>query len=220
MSLRKKYSLLLSLIVVGRTQAFTIMLDPAGDAKHAGRVIEDSFERGITLQFAEKLKKLLEASDTSLRVILTRFPGESLEPLQNANFANRLGVDYYLSIHFYYEKEIKPQLFLYYFVNNPPDRWRKSTSELFFEPYDKAHVAHGATTQNCAEMMKNVLSRAEYSSLFEVKGLWGIPFKPLVGVVCPVTLGFEASLKTKDQWNMYLDPLLQSLLQSIKKMRV
>lgn len=39
---------------------FTLMIDPAGDAKHAGRVIEDSFERGITLQCAEKLKKMLK----------------------------------------------------------------------------------------------------------------------------------------------------------------
>jgi N-acetylmuramoyl-L-alanine amidase len=221
MSLKKKYYLLLlSLLSLSWDMgAFTIMLDPAGDAKHAGRVIEDSFERGITLQFAERLKKLLETYDPSLRVILTRFPGESLEPLQNANFANRLEVDCYLSIHFYYEKETKPQISLYYFMNNPTDSWKKASSELCFEPYDKAHVSHVATTQASAEVMKNVLSGAEYNALFEVKGLWGIPFKPLVGIVCPVSLGFEASLKTKDQWSIYLNPLLHSIIHSMRKLQ-
>lgn len=200
-------------------QSLTIMLDPAGDAKHAGRVIEDSFERGITLQCAERLKKLLEQYDPTLRVILTRFPGETLEPLQNANFANRLEVDCYISIHFYYEHEAKPQVFLYYFMNNPTDCWKKQSTQLLFEPYDKAHVHHAATAKEYAELVKHVMSKSDYSSLFDVQGFWGIPFKPLIGIVSPVAIGIEASLKKKDQWTMYLDPILKSIMALAKKLR-
>jgi len=35
------------------------MLNPAGDAHDAGRTLSDGFERGVTRQFAEKLKKSL-----------------------------------------------------------------------------------------------------------------------------------------------------------------
>src|SRR3972149_4092399 len=77
---------------------FTIMIDPAGDAKRAGRMLEDNFERGITLSCANCLKHDLEKKYTNVRVILSRFPGETLESMQNANFANRLQVDFYISI--------------------------------------------------------------------------------------------------------------------------
>ena len=79
---------------------FSIMLDPAGDAKHTGRQIDDNLERGISLQFTEKLKQTLEKQHPEIHVVLSRFPGETIYHLQNANFANRLEVDFYLSIHF------------------------------------------------------------------------------------------------------------------------
>lgn len=193
---------------------FTLMLDPAGDAKHAGRIIEDSFERGITLQCAEKLKKYLEYHDPTLRVILTRFPGESLEPLQNANFANRLEVDLYVSFHFYYEDVPKPELFVYYFCNDATDGWQKPMVELAFVPYDKAHRATLTLTKKVVEVLEKSLKKDSYASLFDYKGTFGIPFKPLVGIACPA-LGFEISLKKKDQWSLYLEPMMQSLFEVI-----
>ena len=39
---------------------FTIMIDPAGDAKNTGRQIDDTLERAVTLQFAQKLKSEIE----------------------------------------------------------------------------------------------------------------------------------------------------------------
>ncbi len=200
------------LFQISCARQFTLMLDPAGDAKHAGRIIEDSFERGITLQFAEKLKKYLEIHDPSLRVILTRFPGESLEPLQNASFANRLDVDLYVSFHFYYEDAPKPELFVYYFLNDSTDCWQKPTVDLAFIPYDKAHRTKLSTTKKIATALEQSLKQKSYASLFEYKGTIGVPFKPLIGIVGPA-IGIEISLKKKDQWSLYVTPLMQSLLQ-------
>src|SRR5579859_5868722 len=74
-----------------QVKPFSIMLDPAGDAQITGRIIDDSYERGITLQLCEDIKKQLEADHPkNTRIVLTRFPGETIDPLQNANFANRL----------------------------------------------------------------------------------------------------------------------------------
>ena len=71
------------------------MLDPAGDAQYPGRIIDDSFERGITLQCVEELQRAITRQFPHVRVVLTRFPGETCQPLQNAHFANRLDVDLY-----------------------------------------------------------------------------------------------------------------------------
>lgn len=185
------------------------MLDPAGDAQHAGRHIDDCFERGITLQCAEALKKAVEQAYPRVRVILSRFPGESLEPLQNANFANRLHIDLYISLHFYYEKDAKPQLSLYHFVYNPiTDYWKHTYDQLSLRPYDKAHQGSIHTTKKWARHIFDSIKQD--SSQFEVKGLFGIPFKPLIGVCMPA-LGIEASIKDKRGWQMYIQPLVASL---------
>src|SRR5271156_6610097 len=94
---------------------FTLMLDPAGDAQNPGRIIEDSFERGITLQCMQELQAVIAQRFPRIRVVVTRSPGETRQPLQNANFANRLDVDLYISIHCYPESKPKSQLYLYYF---------------------------------------------------------------------------------------------------------
>src|SRR5205807_2641706 len=118
---------------------FTIMLNPAGDAKDAGRSLNDSFERGITLQFCQELKKEIENNYKSVRVVLTRIPGETIEPLLNANFSNRLNADLFLSIHFYKENAVSPKIFLYNYINKPLFCLPK-IDDLYFYQYDDAYL--------------------------------------------------------------------------------
>ena len=190
---------------------FSIMLDPAGDAKHTGRQIEDSLERGITLQCAQQLKKQLESLYPGIRVILTRFPGETIYPLQNANFSNRLDVDLYLSIHFYPETKTKPDLFLYYFSRG--DEFVTKASDLMFCPYDCAHRINGPTTRSCAQQMATVFSTHE--KLFDFHGPFGLPFKPLVGVKAPA-IAIEIGVKEITDWRRYIEPIAQSLEPIVK----
>ncbi len=195
---------------------FSIMLDPAGDTKNTGRIIEDSFERGITLQFAEQLKKLLEERHLGIRVVLTRFPGETIEPLQNANFANRLDIDLYVSIHFYQERGSRPTLYMYHFLYNPiTDFWAKPKA-LSFYPYDQAHLSNLTQTVLWGERIKNSLKSDEFKQLFDVKGLYGLPFGPLIGIKAPA-IAFEAGLKNKTFWKIYLEPLAQAINNLIQE---
>ena len=189
-------------------KVFTIMLEPARDAKDTGRPIDDCFERGITLQFTEKLKKNLETEYPTIRVILSRFAGESLEPFQNANFANRLDVDLYLSFHFFEEKEEKPILYLYHFVYNKTTDYWSQNNTLQFIPYDQAHRTNLILTKKYAEHMHEALQ--SFKKQFEVKAPISFPFQPLIGIQAPA-LAIEASLKAKDEWSIYLDPIVQSL---------
>lgn len=187
---------------------FSIMLDPAGDAKHTGRQIGDSLERGITLQFAEKLKKKLEKQYPDIRVILTRFPGETIYPLQNASFSNCLDVDFYLSIHFFPETKTKPDLFLYYFSYG--DDFVTRVPELFFCPYDQAHRINGSITRSWANEIAKILMNDTHKKLFNVNSILGIPFKPIIGIKAPA-IAIEIGLKEKIDWKKYIKPIATSL---------
>jgi len=178
------------------------MLDPAGDAQNTGRQIDDYLERGITLQFAEKLKPQLEKMFDNVRVVLTRFPGEAIEHLQNANFANRLDVDFYLSIHFYKEKAVKPHVYLYSFCRH--DDFITKRPDLYFYMYDQAHLINREQTKACVAEMKNIFLCDNYKKMFEFCGVFNLPFKPLLAVKAPA-VGIEIGLRKKEDWEKYLD---------------
>jgi N-acetylmuramoyl-L-alanine amidase len=201
--------LLLSLCILSTASMFahpfTIMLNPAGDAKQTGRKIDDSFERGITLQCAEQLKTALEARSSNVRVVLTRFPGETLEPLQNANFANRLDVDVYISLHFYQETAIKPGVYLYTFAyGNEPTG---AVSDMALYSFDKAHLLNKTMSTWWAQQMCKHL---ENSVSFECKSIAALPFKPLIGIKAPA-FALEIGLKNKHDWKEYVDVLAEGI---------
>lgn len=195
-------------------QPFFIMIDPAGDAKHIGRKIDDSFERGITLQCAEALKTTLEER-YSIRVVLTRFPGEALEPLQNANFANRLKVDLYLNLHCYQESNSRPQLFIYRCSQG--NEFVTKTSELAWHPYDQAHQINSKTTRIWAHTIHKNLDN--YKNLFDCRGIFAVPFKPLLGITAPA-LALEIGIKKSADWRMIVEPLVASLHPIIQSAHV
>lgn len=186
---------------------FTIMIDPAGDAQYPGRVIDGSFERGLTLQFAEELKERLENKYTGIRVILTRFSGETVEPLQNAMFANRLNVDIYLSIHFYHQKQNLSTIYIYQLLYNPAtDFWQRITHPLSFIPVNKAYLINSAQAKKLGTILQKSLREQEKRLEYTCKDLLGIPFKPLIGIRAPA-LGIEIGLKNKEDWQRFIEPI-------------
>ena len=194
-------------------QVFTIMLDPAGDAQNTGRQIDDYLERGITLQFAEKLKSKLEKRFDGIRVVLTRFPGEAIGYLQNANFANRLDVNFYLSIHFYKETEVKPRVYIYTYCRHDDFITRKS--DLYFYPYDQAHLINRNQTKKCAHIIKDIFFKDMYKKRFDLCGLFNLPFKPLIAIKAPA-VGLEIGLRKKEDWKNYLDVFVDCIEKIIE----
>ena len=168
------------------------MIDPAGDAKNTGRRIEDSFERGITMQCAEQLKQTLEQRLPNISIILTRAPGEIVHPLQNANFANQINVNLYISLHFYQEKETRPTLYIYQFSYN--DTFITKSFDLSFTPYDQAHIVNFPKTGGWGKQIKRTLAQDVYQKYFTVHGIYQLPFSPLIGIQAPA-LGFEMGIK-------------------------
>ena len=194
---------------------FLIMLAPAGDAKHIGRKIGDNFERGITLQYAEQLKKIVEEKCPSVAVIISRFPGDIISPLQNASFANRLQVDLFISIHFYQTTETKPKLHLYQFSYN--DDFITPIAGLSFYHYDQAHLFNKKQTNTWATGIKQMCEEDQYQKLFIVQDICKLPFKPLIGVTAPA-IGIEIGLKNAPDWQQYLAPIAQSIHKLYRKL--
>ncbi|AXK60588.1 N-acetylmuramoyl-L-alanine amidase [Candidatus Chromulinivorax destructor] len=202
-------------ILVSKQNLFTIMIDPAGDAKHTGRLIQDTLERGISLQCAEELKKVIMQRNSNIRVILTRVPGETIQPLQNASFANRLQVDFYMSIYFYEEQNTPAYITLYHYLENPiNDYWYKPLQLCFYQT-NQAHLMHLATTKKWGIAMLDVLQNKQSQKYFQPLGFFGIPFQPLVGVQAPA-IAVEIGLKNKQDWRHVIEPLVQAIERIIQ----
>jgi N-acetylmuramoyl-L-alanine amidase len=192
-----------------------LILDPAGDAKQTGRAIGESFERGLTLQCAEKLKTLVEDRYPHVKIIITRLPGDIVYELQNASLANRLEADLFINLNFYLTTQAKPTLFIYQF--SCKNDFASYQSGLALNTYDQAYKINKHTTDMLAKHMSQQLSQASYSSLFTVSSNHNVPIKPLMGVIAP-SLALEIGLKNSSSWHLFIEPLATAIGGLIKQL--
>ncbi|MFC1894408.1 N-acetylmuramoyl-L-alanine amidase [Candidatus Dependentiae bacterium] len=189
---------------------FVVMINPAGHAKNVGRRLVESVERAITFDFAKSLKKALQ-EQYNVRVILTRYPGEEIVDWESASFSNRLGVDFYLSLHVYREEVLKPKVFLYHLLyNSLIDLAPHNFVPYSFVAVHNAHFANIKTTRLWGEDMKQSLTSDINQKSFDFYGLFGIPFKPLCGIIAPA-LAIELGICKEDQWRSLIYALVESM---------
>ena len=198
------------------TKEFILVLDPAGDAKRTGRAIGDAFERGLTLQCAEKIKSLLEERCSYIKVVITRLPGDSVYDLQNASLSNRINADLFISLHFYQTQDTKPTLFLYQFSYGN-DFATHNADYLALNTYDQAYKINKYTTDNLAHLFRTQLTQQRYVSLFSLSGPHALPIKPLIGITAP-GIALEAGLKNKEAWHLFAEPLTDAIMAVIEKL--
>ena len=193
-------------------QPFTIMIDPTGDGAYAGREIQDTFERGITLPFSQQLKKQLTDKISNIRVVLTRAAGETIQPMHNALFSNRLQAELYLRIGFYHEPDMPSHIALFYYAANPTDFWHKPNF-LHFYHADQAHLQNLALTKQLATNFLQILQNNQINTAFVPYGLFAIPFKPFVGIQAPA-IYLEAGLHNTSDWKYIIKPVI-AFVQSL-----
>jgi len=188
----------------------TIMIDPAGDAKNVGRKIVESYERTITFKMAESLRQKI-AEKYNFKIVFTRNPGEEVFDLQKASFANRLNVDFYLSLHIYRHEFAKPKVFVYNLVYNPVvDFANRSLDPYKFIPISQSHYLNINKTQLFGRSIRDYLSQEIFKNKFDFYGVYGIPIKSLVGVIAPA-LAIEVGICNEEQWKFLVDPIVDSL---------
>lgn len=202
----------------------TIIIDPAGDAKNTGREIDDNFERGLTLQCAQEIKKSLEGARPELsinkpRIILTRFPGETLEPFQNASFANRLQPDLYINLNLYKETDQTKKVYIFYLIYNPvTDQWEKRNSDLTLIPFDQSYRFNLKKTQNLAKLVHNSLKNIQKNNFLFFEPI-GLPFKPLIGITCPA-IAIEVGIFKKEDCTEIITLLTEAIESIIKNIEI
>jgi N-acetylmuramoyl-L-alanine amidase len=187
-----------------------VVIDPSGDAKRTGRRIGDSFERGLTLQCAEKIKEFIEENAPHIKVMITRMPGDIVYDLQNASLANRLQADFFINLNFYHAQETKPTMFLYQFSYG--NDFASCQQGLALHTYDQAYRVNKSKTDEMCGLFKQSLSQQHYQSLFTLAGVYNVPVKPLIGIVVP-SVAIEAGLKNKEMWISYVEPIARAIIE-------
>ncbi|HLW73299.1 MAG TPA: N-acetylmuramoyl-L-alanine amidase [Candidatus Babeliales bacterium] len=193
-------------------QQYVIVIDPAGDAKRTGRRIGDSFERGLTLQCAEKIKEIIANSAPHIKIVITRMPGDNVYDLQNASLANRLHADLFVSLNFYYTQETKPTIFLYQFSYG--NEFASCQQGLALNSYEQAYKINKDTTDSMCQLFKKELLDHKYHSLCAVSGSYCLPIKSLIGIIAP-SIALDVGLKSKELWCVYSELLANVLINVV-----
>ncbi len=188
---------------------FVILLEANGDSLHPGRSIDDSFESTITFEIAHTIKQEILAQCPNVKIFLNRSATETVAPLQNANFANKLDVDCYISIHAFAETEMKPRIFLYQFSYH--DDFIAKDTGLSFYPFDKIYMVNQTQTSAWAQQLKQTF---EKNLLWNVQGVFALPFKPLIGIKAGA-IGIEIGLKNRSEWHNFSQTLIDGIVTII-----
>lgn len=79
----------------------TIVLDPGHGGENLGALgVVQIQEKYLTLELAYQLRKKLQQKYPHARVILTRYWDQGLSLTERVHFANRMGADIFLSLHY------------------------------------------------------------------------------------------------------------------------
>ncbi|MBD3272972.1 hypothetical protein GF385_01315 [Candidatus Dependentiae bacterium] len=187
-----------------------IMINPAGHAKNIGRKLVEGYERSVTFKMAEVLKQKLEER-YGIRCVLTRYPGEEIVDLQNASFANRLGIDFYLDLRIYRQEFIKPKIFIYNLVFNPISDFATRVFDPYkFIPINQAHFFNINITKSYGLRIKESLTKKHNKRNFDCFGVFGVPLRPLKGIIAPA-LCVEIGICDQEQWKNLTEPIVESL---------
>lgn len=186
-----------------------IMINPAGHAGEPGRSLS-GFERAATFRFVQELQSAFERG-YDFRVVLTRVPGEKIVDFQNASFANRLNVDLFVSVHLFKLDSVRPKVYVYQHVADPVgDFASRSFSALKMVSVLQSHQVSIFKTKNIGQHLAENFSSSDNQKLFDFGGFYGIPLKPLCGVVAPAIL-IEVGVNQDDDWHVVLDAIVQGI---------
>jgi len=190
----------------------TIILDPSGDSSTPGRQLHESYERAQTYDFAQELKKVLELS-FNFRVILTRAPGQTLEPFQAITLANQQG-NFLVRLHFFKDPREQPQLYGFRLFFDPVfDVAPHTLDPQSFIHIHQAHFMSSTTTTFLCNKIRHELTSEVNQKLFDFYGFYGIPVKPLVGCTIPAIL-FDIGINSDTAWRQLISPVAAAITSS------
>lgn len=188
--------------------AYTILLDPAGDTLTPGRTIHDMYERSLTYMCAEKIQVLLEKNN--FKTVLSRGMGQVKQPFHTAQLANRLPADIVIHISACLNTQGTTSLTIMYSKNHCSLGAHSPAVHTFLD-VNNAYRINVDTSKTIAQKLSNHLKKSEHSQgICTISGPFGLPYKPLQGIV-PPSIALELELAHTKDINT-IGPLIGQLL--------
>ncbi len=188
-----------------------LILEASGDAMHPGRIIDGNFESSVSFTIAQKLKEALAQISPGTKVIINRTPGQAVALLQNAQLANKLSADLYISINCYAHTHAHPAISVYQFFNGDTSILKKDSIGFYYS--DQAHALNASQTTAWANTLKKLLAQ---SPELELQGAYKLPFKPLMGIMASA-IGIEIGLQSVNDIALIVTPLAQALQKILEE---
>jgi hypothetical protein len=196
-----------SAMITATFDSFILVLDPSGDAHHTGRAVQDSYERGISLQYAQALKEHLESSYPHLQAHITRRAGSTAEPYVFATLGNNLQAHLYIHLTFYFDREQATITWYTLHYGDEPTHYKPT---LTWCPCDKAHHSCYSKSLEYAHTMYHYFENNHNRAPFKARGVYSLPYKPLLGIQIPA-FGIEIGLKKSTMWKDFVGTIASSL---------
>jgi N-acetylmuramoyl-L-alanine amidase len=190
---------------------FTLVIEASGDAFNSGRTICNNFENAISFTIAQHIKEMINVHPLHAKIFINRTPTEIIAVLQNAQFANKLNTDLYISIHCYQHAQNRPQITLYQYSYKEPVILKKGS--LGFYTFDQIYLLNETQTNTWAQELKKILSEQNHLDIY---GTYKLPFKPLMGIDAS-TIGIEVGICSEQDLPLIITVLSNALEQFIKR---
>lgn len=202
---------LISVMISTQACCVHIMLDPAGDARTTGRLIGNLFERGLSLQCVEQIKKQLSTQLTKSQISITRKPGDSMPTLYQATRANQLEVDLFIHLGMYQQQSARPTITIYRYGCN--DDFVPTPSQPCILTIDQAHWLSKKDTQTIVNSLCNILFK-DSNEQYCICGPFTLPIKPLLGISAPALM-IEIGLSDPSQYTILIEPLSNAIANAL-----
>lgn len=203
--------LIVTITVWSSLSGYHIILDPAGDHKKVGRTLATCYERSITLQLCEALKKELAHTYPNCTITITHTIGESLNQEQRAQIANKSNANFFIHISCFEDTSIKPQIMSYYYMQSNIVSYKPTPYSLI--PADKAHEIHYATTKKLVHQIYSSLQKQ--NSIYTIIPPHAIPDARLKYIQIP-SCTLEIGISRTFPWTTCVNPLCKALAACIE----
>lgn len=190
---------------------FTVVIEASGDAFSSGRTICNNFENALNFTIAQNSKEMINAHLVNTQLFINRTPSEIIAPLQNAQFANKLNADLYISIHCYQHAQNRPHITLYQYSYKEPVILKKGN--LGFYRFDQIYLLNEPQTTIWAQEFKKILSEQNH---IDILGVYKLPFKPLMGIEASA-IALEVGMSSEQELPLIITILSNALEQFIKR---
>lgn len=192
----------------------TIILDPAGQIDGQARLIDGVPERIITYQFAQELKRILESNNQYLRIIILKDTAKNAAPYERVSAANSTNSNLYIHIQAFSTPQRPYPVYVYHMLYNVTDTWSSREKSLSFMPIDNSHKQSIKNTIIYGKSLCAGLIDIQKDNDIRCIGLFGIPFRPLMGITAPA-LAIEMGFSHKDDYQKLVEPIAKSLEEII-----